>query len=172
MATLISAERLRELLRYDPGTGDFTCLVDRGKAKIGTVAGTINPEGYVIIEIDHRSYRAHRLAWLYMTGEWPKGQVDHRDGSRAYNAWSNLREATQTQQNGNRGVDRRNTSGLKGVSWHKHSQRWRATILFEGRCRHLGYFDEKAVAHEAYCTAARQLFGEFAETKRQAEHRV
>ncbi|MCK9994454.1 MAG: hypothetical protein Dbin4_02974, partial [Alphaproteobacteria bacterium] len=98
----LTQSRLKELLHYDPDTGVFTRRVQTSSnARVGDVAGCLHPEGYRHIQIDGKRYAAHRLAWLYMTGEWPTNQLDHLNGVRDDNRWGNLREAThgQNQQN-------------------------------------------------------------------------
>jgi hypothetical protein len=94
----LTAEYLRQLLSYDPDTGLFRWRVQLGfRGKVGAVAGTTHSKGYRQIRIDGRIYRAHRLAWLYIHGEWPSGGLDHIDGNPANNAIANLRPATQQQ---------------------------------------------------------------------------
>lgn len=117
--------------------------------------------GYLTITIDKRAYLAHRLAWLYMTGEWPSDYIDHIDGVPAHNAWDNLREATQTQQNANTRLRKNNTSGYRGVKWHKGCQKWNANIQVNGKSRYLGLFDSKEDAYAAYAVAAKAAFGDY-----------
>jgi hypothetical protein len=159
---LISIEKLKAALRYDPETGKFTRLTGVGGTHIGDEPGYIHEHGYRIISIAGVKYRAHRLAWFYMTGEWPKEDVDHRNTIPDDNRWENLREATDAQNLQNVGMPKHNTSGLKGATWHKEKHKWRATIQSNGKWRFLGYFSTKEEAHEAYCKAARDLNGEFA----------
>jgi len=116
-----TAQRVRFLLHYNPETGVFTRRVPvraQPKAQAGDVAGYRNPQGYIKIRIDGIQFMASRLAWLYQTGTWPLAIVDHRDGNRSNDAWDNLRLATRTQNNCNRGKQRVNTSGFKGVCPH------------------------------------------------------
>ena len=158
--TLLTAERLREILRYDPGTGQFACLVTRSNngAKAGAIAGTRKTNGYVYIQINHRMYLAHRLAWLYMTGEWPSREVDHEDTDPSNNRWSNLRLATSGENSQNqRRPGRRNTSGYLGVSYDKSRGKYAATIGLNGRTIHLGRHDTPEEAHAAYVKAKREL---------------
>ena len=90
----LTAARLRELLQYDPETGVFTRLVKTSNGiKVGDVAGTADARGYILIRVDGWLHLAHRLAWLHMTCEWPKGMIDHINGVRDDNRWSNLRRA-------------------------------------------------------------------------------
>jgi hypothetical protein len=97
-----------------------------------------------------------------MTGVWPKDQIDHRDLDRTNNRFDNLREATQAQNLHNTRAYCTNTSGRKGVSWHRRDRRWRVKIDVEGEYRWLGYFDDLEDAASAYAAAARELHGEFA----------
>lgn len=158
----LTYKRLRELLHYNPATGMFTWLVDRGnKCPAGSVAGGLRPDGYLVIGIDYGIHRASRLAWLYITGDMPKDEIDHKNCVRDDNRWSNLRLATRTQQRQNTSV-KKHTCDLKGVGWHKHTQKWRAYIIVNGRYIHLGLHDTPEEAHTAYVRAAKFYFGEFA----------
>lgn len=124
-------------------------------------AGGIDGKGYVRIGIDGGQYRAHRLAWLYVHGVWPKSQIDHINRNRRDNRICNLREATGTQNNGN--MPARNVSSkYKGVGWHKETRKWRAFIRIKGKAIHLGVYNYEFDAHEAYMSAAKAYFGEFA----------
>jgi len=153
MATqILTQERLKELLGYDPETGVFTWRVNRTAGlKKGDVAGAIDSEGYRLLCLDKRYYKAHRAAWLYMTGEWPAHSIDHIDRNPSNNRFSNLRVATTAQNGMNRRLDARNASGVTGVSWCKNSKKWRADIGENGKLVRLGRFDSLAAA-----TAARK----------------
>lgn len=159
---LLTIDRLKAVLHYDPETGKFTRLISSGGAQPGSEPGHYNHNGYRIISVDSVKYRAHRLAWFYMTGEWPKEDIDHENLIPSDNRWKNLREATDAQNLQNIGTPKHNTSGLKGASWREDKQKWRATICSRGKWRHLGYFSSKEEAHAAYCAAALELNGEFA----------
>ena len=159
----LTQERLREILHYDPETGEFRWLQRMSnRAKVGDIAGSAAEGGYRRMRIAGRSYRAHQLAWLYMTGEWGRPTIDHRDRDPANNRWSNLRRATQSNNNANRRRQRDNTSGFKGVHFDRKSERWIARLGKNGRSFYLGRFATAQAAHEAYVAAARELFGEFA----------
>ena len=160
----VTRARLRALLHYDRETGEFRWR-ERTSPRVhaGLIAGTLNRDRYRLIAIDGRSYPAHRLAWLYMTGQWCSLMIDHRDGNPSNNRWNNLRRATRSQNSANRRVSRNNTWGLKGVSLHRG--RWCATICKKGRKHFLGCFSTPQAAHAAYVKAARKLFGEFARTE-------
>lgn len=162
----LTQARLKELLHYDPLTGTFTWLVSRGRlAKAGQVAGSLNGDGYWQIKIDGVTYKAHRLAWLYMKGEWPPHEVDHWDTDRGNNRWANLRSATDEENRRNSGLPRNNTSGVRGVTWHKPSGKWVAQIgvgkAAVRKTLNLGYFSEIGDAAAARRAAEIRLFGEF-----------
>jgi hypothetical protein len=125
----------------------------------GDVAGCPS-HGYILIRLDGMLHRAHRLAWFYVTGEWPPLGIDHSNLDRADNRWHNLRLATQSQNCANVRTRRNSASGLKGVV--KHADKWRAMIRNKGRMHHLGLFPTKEEAHAAYVAAAISFYGEFA----------
>jgi hypothetical protein len=161
--TELTAARVRELLHYDPETGVFAWRVAFNRnIKVGAAAGGVNPRGYHRIAINRRYYQAHRLAWLYITDEWPPEQVDHINGDPSDNRWANLRLATQSQNQANARRRSDNTSGYKGVSWDARSRKWSAEILVGGRRVRLGRFGCPAEAHAAYVRTAEKLSGEFA----------
>jgi Demerecviridae HNH endonuclease len=156
----LTRARLRELLHYDPDTGEFRWWKRAGNELcLGDVAGCVR------ICVLGRTYRAHQLAWLYVKGRWGRPMIDHRDGDSTNNRWSNLRRATASQNGANSRRRRDNTSGYKGVLPCRRSRRWRACIRKNGRRMHLGTFATPEAAHDAYVTAARKLFGEFARTE-------
>jgi hypothetical protein len=160
----VTAERLRELLSYDPLTGELRWRVATGRRVcIGQIAGSRIPATagyYWQVQIDGVRYSAHRLAFFYMTGKWPGLYIDHRDGNPSNNRWANLREATASHNIANSRRRRDNKSGFKGV--HKSRKGWRSDI--EVRRKHicLGTFDTPEEAHAAYVATAIKFFGEFA----------
>jgi hypothetical protein len=159
----LTADRLRELLRYSPSTGEFHWRVTNSIRKpAGSLAGDRKESGYVLIGIDGNRYRAHRLAWLYMTGCWPYDQVDHKDNDRSNNKWENLRLATNQQNQANSRTSKNNTSGVKGVYWNRQRQKWHAKLCLGSRQIHGGFFDEIEHAAAAYLGLARAHHGEFA----------
>ncbi|MFP5513282.1 MAG: HNH endonuclease [Alphaproteobacteria bacterium] len=158
----LTQSRLRELFDYDPLTGLFTRRVSLGGSKAGTVAGSLNGWGYVKFNIDGKPYKGHRLAFLWMNGKFPDGDVDHINRIRSDNRWANLREATPRQNNGNSSMSRKNTSGVKGVTWHKKAKKWQAQIGINGGTKHLGLFANIDDAAEAYQAASIRHFGGFA----------
>jgi hypothetical protein len=151
---MLTQARLKELLHYNPDTGVFTNLSARSTSiKAGVSAGYIRQDGYVVIKVDSKPYKAHRLAWLYVHGSWPIDLIDH---IRSDNKISNLREATNRQNIQNLKAARSdNGSGYLGVSFRKGCGKWRATIFIDGMNRSLGDFDTPELASEAYLTAKR-----------------
>lgn len=159
----ITAERARELLNYDPETGVFIWRVIHCRnIPVGRPAGSVLPDGYLYVMIDGRNYKRSRLAWLYMSGEWGPRIVDHRDTDGLNDRWSNLRAATDQQNNRNTSKRSDNKSGYKGVCFSPGRKKWRANICIDGRQTHLGYFVSAEDAATAYRAAATLHFGEFA----------
>lgn len=152
---MLTQERLKEVLHYDPETGIFTRIERHRGIHLGSVAGTIRPDGYRSIMIDNRRYRAARLAFLYMLGRWPNPEADHVDRNPANDRWKNLRDATSSEQKQNRGMISSNTSGFKGVIAFRG--RWRADIGINGKIKYLGTFDTPEIAGAAYAAAKRTL---------------
>lgn len=147
-------EELRSIFQYDPETGDVE--------QHGRIAGYIMKSGYRLLSVNKQRIYAHRLIWALMTGEWPKGEIDHINGSKSDNRWSNLRPANRIENARNQTVTTKNHSGFKGVSFHTRVGRWRAVIEADGRHVHLGYFDTPEEASSVYKAAAEQHFGAFA----------
>ena len=162
---MITVGRLKEILSYDPQTGNFVWLEHRGRVNKGDIAGTINHAGYVAINTHGKRYMAHVLAWLYMTGEWPAEEVDHINGQRSDNRWTNLRAATRQQQQFNMPAHQDSRHGTKGVHLYKEKY-WCAKIRLNGRQTHIGTFKTKEAAEEAYNKAAAEYQKEFAVSNR------
>lgn len=166
---MITAKYLRSILDYDAPTGIFRWKyradqMDRvNKRFAGKITGAGKPTRYGHIRIDDQLYRAHRLAWLWMTGEWPKDEIDHKDLDRGNNRWDNLREATGTQNAVNQGKRTDNTSGFKGVC-HRPQRRgqWTAQIKIGPKIRYIGIYNCPVAAHLAYVVEANKAYGEFA----------
>lgn len=156
----LTAERLREVIIYNPDTGEFRWRISRPGCSAGRLAGTIKPEGYRQIEIDGRLYRGARLAVLYMTGEWPPAGklVDHRNGVRDNDRWKNLRIATYSQNARNRRAT--TASGRVGV-YPAKGGRWTAAIWLDGRNRNLGTHESMSAAAAVREAAERRYFGDY-----------
>lgn len=151
---MLTAERLRELLEYDPTTGVFRWKVSSGRAAVGSVAAPKSQH----IKVDGGFYKASRLAWLYMTGEWPVHVVDHINRKPKDNRWLNLRDITQAKNCQNMGQKASNTSGHTGVGWDKRRGKWLAHITVDYKFKFLGYFLEKESAIEARKAAEKEHF--------------
>ena len=159
----LKAARLRAVIKYFTSRGEWRWRLGRQKAKAGTIAGHRRRDGRLIICVDGTSYYASRLAWLYMKGDWPSREIDHRDLDKTNERWRNLRHATHAQNQSNSRARRHNRSGLKGVS-AVASGRFQAKIQVAGKTKHLGYFKTAARAHAVYRKAAVMRHGKFART--------
>lgn len=159
----LTQERLKHLLHYDPETGVFRWRETMGpKAISGSIAGCQNNTGRRTIGVDRGLYLEHRLAWLYMTGEWPEGDLDHENRNPADNRWVNLRPATQQENCFNQGLRKDNKSGVKGVWWDIRQCQWIAVVKHSGEKRHLGYFDDIDAAKQFIELFRNMFHGEFA----------
>jgi hypothetical protein len=162
---MITVERVRELLSYDKETGAWTWRVRRGGlANAGAPAGWIEKEtGYLRISISNVKEYAHRLAFLYVIGEWPENDVDHIDGDPSNCRWRNLRPATTSQNLANKAIQSNNTCGIKGV--RQRSRKWEARVVVNGILKHRSVHATKEEAALAYAAAAKENFAEFARTE-------
>jgi len=146
---MLTQKKLKELLHYNPETGLFTRLVHRSSnATIGRIAGCANLDGYIMIKIGKRLYSAHRLAFLYITGEWPADQMDHVNHIRDDNKWLNLNPVSSSENSRNVSMRKNNTSGIVGVFWDKSKNRWVAQIRKSRKQVNIGAFKDK---FEAIC---------------------
>jgi hypothetical protein len=154
MLARVSADRARALLTYESDTGNFRWRTNRkGGARAGSIAGSKMPNGYWKIGIDGREYLAHRIAWLMVHDRWPTDEIDHVNGNPTDNRLSNLREASRVENSQNFKPRRTNSSGHTGVSYSRAMGRWHAQIMIKRRNVHLGYFDTKEAAANAYRSA-------------------
>jgi len=146
----LTQKRLKELLYYDLDTGTFTWRMSRGNnTKSGATAGCLNNEGYIQIRVDDKSYRAARLAWLYMEGYFPENQIDHINRIRHDDRWINLRHVSHLCNMRNCNIAKNNTSGITGVCQHGDSKKWHAQIKIIDRRVFLGSFNSKIDAARA-----------------------
>jgi hypothetical protein len=161
------AERVRELLDYDPVTGFFHWKFRVGVAKqwntknAGKVAGGNHNRGYTHIAIDRIKYLAHHLAWVFVLGEWPTEFIDHKDLNKKNNAWNNLRQASFAENSANASIRNDNKSGFRGVYFVSSRNVWHAKIRRDGVDFFLGSFPTAELASVAYAVKARELYGEY-----------
>jgi hypothetical protein len=162
----LTADRLRELLTYHHNTGVFVWIQrdKKRRPRARASAGWIDRKGYILIEIDRTVYRAHALAWFYVYGVWPTGQLDHKNMDQSDNRIENLRECNTQQNCSGRALRKDNVTGFKGVS--PLGNKWRARIRVNYKGIDLGIFDDVRDAAEAYDAAAVKYFGEFARTNK------
>ena len=157
----LTADRVRELLDYNPETGKFRWRVARrSTARVGSVAGTQTPRGYTRITINRTPYFAHRLAWLWVHGEWPPNDVDHADRDPRNGHFNNLRSATRRQNQANRGIDKDSSLQIKGV--YRGPCKYIAQIRINGKITYLGGYNSPFEAWLAYAAAVKQYNGEYA----------
>jgi hypothetical protein len=161
---MITQAELKEILEYNPDTGVFTWKKTVcNRVVVGNVAGHKTNWGYISIKIQGKHYQAHRLAYLYMTGKFPENDIDHINHIKDDNIWANLRDATGSQNQANKVKQKNNTSGYKGVNWHRN--KWRAQISYMNKTMDLGYYTTPQEAAEAYKKKATELYGEFSYTE-------
>lgn len=166
--TMPDADYLREVFSYDPEEGILRWKKPTTRSvHIGDLAGniftTVDGNRYIKVKLNGKDYRAHRLIWCIVTGEWPSKQIDHRDLDGLNNRFKNLREASNTENGWNQKKKKTNKSGYKGVHLHKSNGKWIARIrVGGGRRLELGFFDSPEEAGAAYNKAALQYHGDFA----------
>lgn len=165
--TSITLERLKEVLSYNAETGVFTWRLNlSNRQRRDAVAGCIcKQSGYRLIGIEGKVYKASRLAWFMVHGEWPSDTIDHVNTVRDDDRLQNLRLATRAENQRNRTRQKNNTSGFKGVHWHPQSGMWRARIVLGGKHTCLGLFKSLLDAAASYQSAAEKLHGAFARVK-------
>ena len=151
----LSADRLKELLSYEPSSGRFFWLASpNNRIRVGQEAGALSAEGYLQISVDGRRYSAHRLAWLAHYGRWPDQSIDHIDGDKTNNRINNLRDVCQSQNMQNlRSANRDSRTGILGVT--KVGTRWKAQMGVDGKQVFLGLYQTPEEAHTAYVAAKR-----------------
>jgi hypothetical protein len=153
---ILTQDRLRSLLDYDPEAGVFTRRVTIRHFLAGVVIGTVGTRGYLQCNLDGKPYKLHRLAWLYVHGVWPTGQIDHINHNTSDNRFCNLRDVSSAENHQNRARRTKSKSGYLGVTWHKRDCRWQATIEVAGHSYHLGNFKDLPTAIAARVQAEKR----------------
>ena len=160
---ILTAERLREVIHYDPETGIFTRKVRLAQRhQVGDRADMVvtggGLKGYYRVGLFSKRYLAHRLAWLYVYGEWPEHEIDHINGNPGDNRIANLRDVEGAVNLQNMRKPRKtNVSGYLGVYKHAQNNTWVARIQKDKRTIHIGCFTDPAEAHQAYLKAKREI---------------
>ena len=154
----ITLEYINEYLTYDASTGNLYQRKKRPKIQVGALAGGLNRKGYRYIQLDGRKYPAHHIVWVIETGIFPKKQIDHIDGNKLNNKFSNLREVTNKQNTENRGKQRNNKTGYKGVSFNNRLKKYVAQIQHNNQPIYIGIYATAYDAHLAYEAKAKELF--------------
>jgi hypothetical protein len=151
-------ERVIELFFYNQDTGVFTRRAKVSGAKgVGAVVGTSSNKGYLTVNIDGKSFKLHRIAWLYVYGSMPLLDIDHINGVRDDNRIANLREASRSDNSQNRATNKNNKSGFPGVCWDATESAWKAYIGHGGKPRFIGYYKTPELASSAYLSAKKAM---------------
>lgn len=164
MSKIITYEQIKENYSYDPETGHITRVKATRRTAAGSICTFMDRKGYLRTNFTHSDKTqtqllAHRIAYMLMVGKWPEILIDHIDGDPSNNTWCNLRDATRAQNRANGLRAWNNAVGYKGV--YKQGDAYRAEIVLGGERFWLGYHNTAKEAHEAYCTKAKELYGEY-----------
>jgi hypothetical protein len=157
-------EYLQKYVEYSPLDGALRWKAKpwRSSIVVGKVTGSSDRDGYRRTMINKKIYRNARLVWFMHYGKWPENLIDHVNGVRDDDRIENLRDATSQENSQNRRIKKNHATGYKGVSFHKRDKRFQATLEVNKKVKFLGYFDSAKEAHQAYCVASKNVFGEFA----------
>lgn len=162
---MIDLSIVKKYIHYDPVSGKFTRIFSRKNNLIGTVAGYVSgseKDKRYYVQIEKKKYHAGKLAWFYMTGEWPDCEIDHRDRNPLNNQFCNLRKATHQQNCYNRKHQKRKENLPKGVTRNtRQTDKFEAAIWIDGKRKYLGLFPNQQEAADAYATAANHYHGEY-----------
>lgn len=132
---------IQDYIGYDPISGRLYWKINRGNVKAGSSAGTLHPDGYLVVRFQKKPYQGHRLAWFLHHGKWPEGTLDHINHNRSDNSLANLRDVPQSVNQKNKSKSTRNTSGVTGVCFSKSRGKWYALITVDLKRIHIGYYD-------------------------------
>lgn len=146
------------MLDYVPASGLLLQRKKRPRIQVGSIAGVITPHGYRYIQLDGQKYAAHRLVWLIETGFFPEKHLDHIDGNKLNNCFTNLREVTVKQNSENKTAQKNNQLGVRGVCFNKRLGKYIAQIQHNGKNKHIGVFDTIEQAKDAYVEWTSKFF--------------
>ncbi|HAS1116380.1 TPA: HNH endonuclease [Enterobacter cloacae] len=159
---LLTSERIKESLSFDPSTGIFVWKVKTGRSKPGMIAGSLNSFGYRQISLGGKRYFAHRLAWIWCNGEIYSGlEIDHVNGIRDDNRISNLRLVSRSQNNMNTTTSKRNQSGCRGVCFHSRDKLWHARVFVNRKPAAFKTFKSKEDAIKFVTSEREKIFGSY-----------
>lgn len=158
---MIDLELAKKMFTYNPDTGELTRRIRAGKCAAGCLVGHPNDKGHLRVSIDYKYYYVHRICWLLYYGEDAPSLIDHINGDGEDNRIENLRLANYSENMANMKITSRNTSGVKGVSWHTSRGMWRANIKVSGKHIHIGYFSDIVEAEVAMKAYRENIHGEF-----------
>lgn len=153
---MLTQEFLKSVLHYDQDTGIFTWV------KNSKVAGYTQKDGYVRFNFNNKHFRAHKLAWLYVYGEYPESHIDHINGNPSDNSICNLRLCTRNQNMQNRKINKNNKIGIKGVCFNIRANKWHVQIGVNKKVKHIGFFDDLEFAELVAIEARDKYHKEFA----------
>lgn len=154
----ITKDFVLDMLDYVPASGLLLQRKKRPRIQVGSIAGVITPHGYRYIQLDGQKYAAHRLVWLIETGFFPEKHLDHIDGNKLNNCFTNLREVTVKQNSENKTAQKNNQLGVRGVCFNKRLGKYIAQIQHNGKNKHIGVFDTIEQAKDAYVEWTSKFF--------------
>ncbi len=153
----LTQKEVKRLFKYDRKNGLLIRRFNHGKGRVGTSSTAKDRDGYLVVGIHGKLYRAHRVIWLYVHGEWPKNDCDHINRIRDDNRIKNLRDITRSQNKQNQSVQDSNKCRLKGVYLHKTTMKWCASIGLNNKNIYIGLFETMELAYKAYQDKAAEL---------------
>lgn len=160
---MLTQEKLREILHYDPDSGAWTWIKPASyNVEVGQAAGTVSFYGYRIITINRKKYRSARLAHLYMTGSWPVFEADHENRCKLDDRWDNIRDLSRSENALNRDTQSNNESGTRGVHWDFDRSKWFVQVKKDNVTHFIGRYDDFDEAVSARDEAVKKIHGDFA----------
>ena len=156
---MLTQDKLHQMFEYKDG--NLYRKISLGRTKAGDKVGFVDSKGYLSVNINKKCFYLHRIIWMMQYGEMPE-LLDHVDGNRQNNKIENLRLANRFENSHNKQINKNNTSGVKGVYWHRKAKKWAAQITKHNKHYSLGVFETKELAAEFVALAREMLHGKFA----------